>query len=151
MKKKLKKIEKELEADRMDYDKLLKKAMAYSKQVFDSLPDAELFIDGEEQLLETPEFSESQKFKDLIEAIEEKSRLLHFLDRCLEGEGVKIFIGSETKVRGMDSVGVVGAPYTKDGKVVGVLGIIGPMRMDYSRVVPIVDFTAKVLGDMLEV
>ena len=86
----------------------------------------------------------------MIAAIEEKRTMVHLLERCCEAQGVRIFIGADANVEGVDSVGVVGAPYLKDGRVVGALGVIGPMRMDYSKVVPIVDFTAQVLSDMLD-
>jgi len=144
------KIERELEADYADYDKLLKNAMLFSKQVFEGVPDADLMIDGQFQLLETPEFSESEKFRRLIRELEEKKRILHILERCQDGEGVRIFIGMDSDASDMDTVGLVGAPYRKNGKVIGTLGVIGPARMDYSHVVPIVDFTAKVLSDILE-
>lgn len=144
------KIGRELEKDRDDYDRLLKKAMLYSKQVMESVPAEELMIDGEVHLLDSPEFAEAKEFKKVVEALEEKQGILHLLERCREAEGVHIFIGSDAKMEGVDKLGVVAAPYFKDGKVVGTLGVIGSMRMDYSRVVPIVDFTAKILGDALE-
>lgn len=145
------KIEREMEKDRVDYDRLLKKAMLYSKQVMESVPGEDLVIEGEVHLLDAPEFAEAEKFKKVVEAIEEKRAILHILERCREAEGVRIFIGADAKMEGIDKLGLVAAPYFKDGKVVGTLGVIGPMRMDYSRIVPIVDFTAKILGDALEV
>lgn len=146
----LEKVRRELETERADYDRLLKKAMLFSKQVLAGVGQAELVVDGEEQLLEEPEFAEADTFRKLLEALEEKERMLHVLDRCREGEGVRIFVGADAEVRGVNGMSIVSAPYFKDGKAVGTLGVIGPMRMDYSNVVPIVDFTAKVLGDVLE-
>lgn len=146
----LTKIERELATERADYDRLLKKALLFSKEVLDTASGADVMIDGEVQLLGEPEFAEADKFKRLLEALEEKQKILQMLGRCREAEGVRIFIGADAGVDGIDALGVVGAPYLKDGRVVGTLGVIGPMRMDYSRVVPIVDFTAKVLGDALE-
>lgn len=146
----LAKIARELEAERADYDRLLKKAMLFSKQVIENIPQSDLIIDGEIQLLDSPEFAEAAKFRQVVEALEEKQGILHLLERCRDAEGVRIFIGSDATMENVDDLGVVAAPYLKDGKVVGTLGVIGPMRMDYSRVVPIVDFTAKILGDALE-
>ena len=146
----LQKIEKELTTERADYDKLLKKAMLFSKQVIGDIGGIDLVVDGEEQLLDAPEFAEVEKFKKLLEALNEKREILKLLENCRESDGVSIFIGSDTDVTGMGTIGIVGAPYLKDGKMIGTLGVIGPMRMDYGSVVPIVDFTAKVLSDALE-
>lgn len=146
----LAKAERELESEQADYDRLLKKAMSFSKQLLEAVSASDLMVDGEMQLLDSPEFAESDKFKRVVEALEEKRKVLRLLERCREGEGVRIFIGADAEIGGLDVVSIVSAPYSKDGKVVGTLGVIGPMRMDYSRVVPIVDFTAKVLGDALE-
>ena len=144
------KVRRELEAERADYDRLLRRAMLFSQQVLEGVPEADLVVDGESQLLAEPEFARTGTFKKLLEALEEKQKLLHLLERCGEGEGVRVFIGADAEMPGTGPMGVVSAPYFKDGKAVGTLGVIGPMRMDYSRVVPIVDFTAKVLGDVLE-
>lgn len=146
----LEKVRRELEAVHADYDRLLKKAMVFSKQVLDDVGKAKLVVEGKEQLLEEPEFAEAEKFRKLLGLIEEKERVLHVLDRCRDGEGVRIFIGADAETDGIGGVGIVSAPYLRDGKTVGTLGVIGPKRMDYSRIVPIVDFTAKVLGDALE-
>jgi heat-inducible transcriptional repressor len=124
--------------------------MLFSQQLFGGVAGEELVVDGEEQLLGMPEFSEAENFRKLLDALEEKTKLVRILERCREGEGVRIFIGADAEVQGFDSMALVSAPYFKDGNVIGTLGVIGPMRMDYSRVVPVVDFTAKVLGDALE-
>ncbi|MFH0799100.1 MAG: heat-inducible transcriptional repressor HrcA [Pseudomonadota bacterium] len=146
----IQKAGRELSDERADYDHLLKKAMLFSKQVLDGASGSELVVDGEAQLLDAPEFAEAEKFRKILDMLEEKQGILHILERCREGEGVRIFVGADAEMDGVDTIGLVGAPYFKDGKMVGALGVIGPMRMDYSRVVPIVDFTAKVLGDALE-
>ena len=144
------KVRRELESKRADYDRLLKKAMTLSKSVLDSWPGPQLVVEGEVQLLDAPEFADSRQFRRLLEALEEKRKILHLLERCREGKGVNIFIGADAEIQGVDAVGMVAAPYLRDGKVVGAVGVIGPMYMDYSHVVPIVDFTAKVLSDVLE-
>ena len=104
----------------------------------------------------TPEFSDAKSLRDLFEMLEEKKQLLHLLDRSSEAEGVSIFIGAESKKseeenlnHAIDSVSVVSSPFKKDGKVLGTIGVIGPTRMDYSRIVPIVDFTARFLEELL--
>lgn len=139
----------ELAAEHAEYDLLLKHAMSLSKEVLDGVPGAELMVDGELQLLGEPEFANASAFRRVIEAIEEKRAILHLLERSRESEGVRIFVGADAGHGNLESIGLVSAPYFKNGKVVGALGVIGPVRMDYSRVVPIVDFTAKVLSDVL--
>jgi len=146
----LEKARRELAATREDYDRLLVNAMSLSEELLAGIPGSDLFVDGEMQLLAEPEFAQAESFRKIVEALEEKKSMLSLLERCRDGQGVRIFIGSEAEIHGIDAVGIVGAPYLKDGRVVGAIGVIGPMRMDYSRVVPIVDFTAKVLSDALE-
>lgn len=144
------KIAREVESVEEDYDRLLARALLFSQEVFASVPNADLIVDGQSRLISAPEFSDGTRLRELMEILEEKKQLLHLLDRCGEVDGVKIFIGAEAGEAGaMESVSVVTAPYRKDGQVLGTIGVIGPTRMDYSRVVPIVDFTAKVLEDLL--
>ncbi|MFA4875682.1 MAG: HrcA family transcriptional regulator, partial [bacterium] len=145
----IEKAERELMAERADYDRLLMQAMSLTREVLGGVPGSELVIDGEFHLLDEPEFADADAFRRVIQAIEEKRSLLHLLDRCRESQGVRVFLGADAGLENMDSIGIVSAPYFKDGKVIGALGVFGPMRMDYSRVVPIVDFTAKVLSDVL--
>lgn len=152
------KIARELELIEKDYDNLLKHALLFSKELFNVVGDADLLFNGESHLLEKPEFSDVDKLKNLLRVLEEKKQILHLLDRSREAGGVRIFIGQESGIQlgdgpgineAIESVSVVAAPFRKGGRVLGTLGVIGPMRMDYSRVVPIVDFTAKMLEDLL--
>jgi len=146
----LEKARKELERERADYDELLKKAMSLSRELLGAIPPSEVMVEGEIQLLAEPEFAEADRFKKVLEAIEHKLAMVKLLERCRDAEGVRVFVGADADIEGMEYVGVVGAPYLKGGKVVGALGVIGPMRMDYSRVVPIVDFTSKIISDLLD-
>lgn len=146
----LSKVQRELSEERADYDRLLEKAMTLSKDLLGGIPSAELMVEGEVQLLSEPEFAEAEAFRKVLAAMEEKRSMMKLLERCREADGVRIFLGLDAQIEGVPSVSVVGAPYLKDGKVVGALGVIGPMRMDYSRVVPIVDFTSKILSDLLD-
>ena len=143
------KIKSELEQEYMEYDRLLKKAIVFSQNMMSEIPVSELMVDGESQLLDVPEFADTKQFKALLLELDEKKRIMHLLERCEDGDEVKVFIGADAGIDGLDFVGVVGAPYYRDGNVVGALGVIGPLRMDYSSVVPIVDFTARILSDVL--
>jgi heat-inducible transcriptional repressor len=107
-------------------------------------------ISGERNLLEVSELSQDMKrLRQLFELFERKTSLLHILDVSLRGQGVQIFIGGESGVNTPDDVTVVAAPYSVGGQVVGTVGVIGPTRMAYDRVVPIVDVTAKLLSSAL--
>jgi heat-inducible transcriptional repressor len=106
-------------------------------------------IAGETNLMGFAELSNVERLKRLFEAFNEKHDILRLLDSCLHADGIQIFIGQESGYRMLDDISVVTAPYTLDNRVVGVLGIIGPTRMAYERVIPIVDVTAKLLGSAL--
>jgi heat-inducible transcriptional repressor len=107
-------------------------------------------ISGERNLLSVQELSQDvTRLKQLFELFERKSSLIQILDLSLRGQGVQIFIGGESGVSAPDDVSVVTSPYKVDGEVVGTVGVIGPTRMAYDRVIPIVDITAKLLSSAL--
>ena len=95
------------------------------------------------------ELGDVEKLRNLFEVFNSKRDLLHLLDQSLSAEGVQIFIGEESGYQVLDECSVVTAPYSVEGEVVGVLGVIGPTRMAYDRVIPIVDATARLLGAAL--
>jgi heat-inducible transcriptional repressor len=109
----------------------------------------EYVIAGETNLMGLAELSSVDKLKRLFEAFTEKRDILHLLDQSLRAEGVQIFIGHESGYQILDDCSVITAPYSTAGGVAGVLGVIGPTRMAYERVIPIVDITAKLLGSAL--
>jgi heat-inducible transcriptional repressor len=107
-------------------------------------------ISGERNLLAAQDLSQGMgRLRQLFELFEHKTTLLQILDLSLRGQGVQVFIGGESGVSAPDEVSVVTAPYKVDGEVVGTVGVIGPSRMAYDRVVPIVDITAKLLSSAL--
>jgi heat-inducible transcriptional repressor len=107
-------------------------------------------ISGERNLFTVQDLSQDvTRLKQLLDLFERKSSLLQILDHSLRGQGVQIFIGGESGVAAPDEVAVVIKPYTVDGEVVGTVGVIGPTRMAYDRVIPIVDVTAKLLSSAL--
>jgi heat-inducible transcriptional repressor len=109
----------------------------------------EYVIAGETNLMGFAELSNVEKLRRLFEAFTQQRDILHLLDQSLKAEGVQIFIGQESGYTILDDCSIVTAPYTQDQEVVGVLGVIGPTRMAYERVIPIVDVTAKLLGSAL--
>jgi heat-inducible transcriptional repressor len=107
-------------------------------------------ISGERNLLSLQDLSQDMgRLRKLFEMFEHKTSLLQILDVSLRGQGVQIFIGGESGFRAPDEVSVVTSPYKVDGEVVGTVGVIGPTRMAYDRVIPIVDITAKLLSSAL--
>jgi len=107
-------------------------------------------ISGERNLLTVQDLSQDvTRLKQLLELFERKSSLLQILDHSLRGQGVQIFIGGESGVAAPDEVAVVTKPYSVNGEVVGTVGVIGPTRMAYDRVIPIVDVPAKLLSSAL--
>ena len=99
--------------------------------------------------MEYDELSDIEKLRSLFEAFGQKREFLRLLDRCICAQGVQIFIGQESGYKVLDDCSVITSPYTVDNEVMGVLAVVGPTRMSYDRVIPIVDLTAKLLGEAL--
>ena len=107
-------------------------------------------ISGERNLLDVEELSSNMKrLRDLFDLFEQRSSLIRLLDVSNRATGVKIYIGGESGIATLDECSVVAAPYVVDGQVLGSVGVIGPTRMAYERVIPIVDITAKLLSSAL--
>jgi heat-inducible transcriptional repressor len=111
--------------------------------------EPEYVIAGETNLMEFAELSNVDKLRRLFEAFTARRDILNLLDLSLKAEGVQIFIGQESGYQILDDCSLVTAPYALDNETVGVLGVIGPTRMAYERVIPIVDVTARLLGSAL--
>lgn len=109
----------------------------------------DLVLSGETNLMDFTELSDMERLRQLFEAFNYKRGLIHLLDQCLQADGIQIFIGEESGYRVLDSCSVVTSTYSVDDEVTGVLGVIGPTRMKYERVIPLVDATAKLLGSAL--
>jgi heat-inducible transcriptional repressor len=109
-----------------------------------------LVVTGEKNLLAAADLaSNMERLRKLFELFEQKTSLLHLLDVSQRAEGVQIYIGGESGLVPLDECSVITAPYELDGRVIGTLGVIGPTRMAYERVIPIVDVTAKLLSNAL--
>jgi heat-inducible transcriptional repressor len=144
-------ILRQLEETHEHLNQIMKDAIAVAQQLFAPNEDAiEYVIAGETNLMGLAELSNVEKLRRLFETFNEKRDFLHLLDQSLRAEGVQIFIGHESGYRTLDDCSVVMAPYVADDAVVGVLGVIGPTRMAYERIIPIVDMTAKLLGSALK-
>jgi heat-inducible transcriptional repressor len=110
-------------------------------------PDDEspqVVVSGENRLLDMS--ADTDTIRILFDAFSNKGNILHLLDRCLETHGIQLFIGEESGYELFEEVAVVTAPYEVQGQVAGVLGVVGPTRMAYQEVIPVVDVTARLLG-----
>lgn len=135
--------------DKQLYDKLLERALRLSQEVFDSPERAKVYIEGQLNILNQPEFSDMDKMKAIFGAFEEKSQLVNILDRCLEEGGLQILIGSENQIEEMRNCSLVTATYGAGESVRGALGVIGPTRMEYSSVIPLVEYAAYMVSQLL--
>ncbi len=144
-------ILRQLEEAHEHLNTVMRDAIDVAQRVFgpDAPDPVEYVIAGETNLMGVADLSNVEKLKRIFEAFNEKRQFLHLLDQSLHAEGVHIFIGQESGHRILDDCSVVTAPYSTDNSVVGVLGVIGPTRMAYERVIPIVDMTARLLGAAL--
>jgi heat-inducible transcriptional repressor len=143
----------QLKETREHLNEMMLDAIRLAQQVVD-VPAAgggrmEYVIAGETNLMSFAELSNVEKLRRLFEAFTQQRDILHLLDQSLRAEGVQIFIGQESGYTILDDCSIVTAPYSLDQEVVGVLGVIGPTRMAYERIIPIVDITAKLLGSAL--
>ncbi|MCI0530043.1 MAG: hypothetical protein L0Y56_21585, partial [Nitrospira sp.] len=139
--------------DKEQYSRLLLLALVLMNKAFQDAQGKpygeELFLEGATNILDLPEFSNVEKMKTLFKAFEEKYIMMKLLDSCFDNEGVQVFIGSENAFLGINDCSMVITNYKRGSQVLGVLGIIGPTRMEYSKVIPLVDYTAKWLSQVL--
>jgi heat-inducible transcriptional repressor len=132
-----------------DISALMQAAIATGSEAMRAPADG-VVISGGRNLLEVDELSnDMQRLRRLFDLFERKTQLLDILDVSERAEGVKIFIGGESQLLALDECSIVTAPYEVDGRVVGTVGVIGPTRMAYERVIPIVDVTAKLVSSAL--
>jgi heat-inducible transcriptional repressor len=141
-----------MQADQQHMNSLMTSAIAVAQELFNDGDGEEddFVMAGETNLMTFAELSSVEKLKELFEAFGRKRDILHLLDRCLAADGVQIFIGQESGYQAFDGVSLVTSTYQNDDEVLGVLGVIGPTRMAYDRVIPIVDVTARLLGHALK-
>jgi len=139
----------ELRQLRDDMGRLMQAAVEAGSEAMTDHSD-DMVIAGERNLLSVSDLSSNMSsLRQMFEMFEQKTGLMQLLDVSSKATGVQIFIGGESKLVPMDEMSVVTAPYEVNGKVVGTLGVIGPTRMAYERVIPIVDITAKLLSNAL--
>ena len=140
----------ELEQMKDNVSQLMQMAIEMAQKVFMSGESGDDYVlSGQTNLMNVAEMCDVEKLRKLFESFNQKRDILHLLEQSIHATGVQIFIGEESGYEVLDDCSIVTSPYEVDGQILGVLGIIGPTRMHYDRVIPIVDITAKMLGSAL--
>ncbi len=141
-------LKKEVDSLRSEIGKLMQTAVDASSEAMQA--QEEVVISGERNLLAVSDFSSDMgHLRRAFELFEQKTQLMRLLDVSSQAEGVRIYIGGESKVVPFEELSIVSAPYEVDGQIVGTLGVIGPTRMPYDRMIQIVDITSKLVSNAL--
>lgn len=140
----------DMNATRDEMNRMMTTVIDVAQQVFiDEDEGQDYVLAGQTNLMDINELSDLDKLRNLFDAFNRKRDILHLLDQALSASGVQIFIGEEAGYEAFDDYSIVTSTYGEDGEVLGVLGVIGPTRMPYERVIPIVGMTAKMLTSAL--
>ena len=143
-------ILKELKKMKENVNQFMQTAIEMAQQAFvgNDLKD-DYVLAGQTNLMDVAELCDVDRLKKLFNSFNQKRDILHLLEQSINAKGVQIFIGEEAGYDVLQNCSIVTSPYEADGQILGVLGVIGPTRMHYERVIPIVDITAKMLGSAL--
>jgi heat-inducible transcriptional repressor len=144
-------IVREMEEEKNRYEALLQHAISLGRTMV-TMEGGEggLIVEGAANMFSLPEFADIDKMRNLFRTFEEKSHLAELMDRCIEAQGVRIFIGAENPYHELRDLSLVTAPYGTREKVLGVIGVLGPTRMAYDRVIPLVGYSADYLSNLME-
>lgn len=142
------KIMQQMSKEKVECDHLISRAMKICREAL-CFPLNELFVSGLSEVLHLPDFADLKTIRHLSKAVEEKHNIIKLLDKISETEGVQIVIGSENEPDEMKKLSLVASPCREGGRPVGVVGIIGPTRMNYAKAIYIVDNTAKFISRMI--
>jgi len=138
-----------MKQERDDMQHIMNMAIQMTDSVVDEKSDDDFIMAGQTNLMDYAEMANMEKLRQLFDAFNAKRDVLHVLDQSIRAEGMQVFIGEESGYSAFESCSVITAPYKVSEQVVGVLGVIGPTRMAYDKVIPVVDVTAKLLGSLL--
>ena len=136
-----------MQNERVLYDRLHARALRLGLEVLAADAGGDLYVEEATRLLEQPEFLDIERMKALFRALEEKSKILRLLRVTLGSEGVRVLIGSESGVAEMNGCTLITSRYTSTGRAAGTVGVIGPTRMNYERIIPLVDYVARLLSE----
>jgi heat-inducible transcriptional repressor len=142
---------KDMQQTRRDVDSIMQTAIEVADATFSQTDENRdpYLVQGEANLVRYGETSDRNQLNQLLEVFDHKREMLGLLDRCIQADGVRVFIGREAGFKGLGDCSVITAPYSVQGQSVGVLGVIGPARINYNAVIPVVDMTARLLGEAL--
>jgi heat-inducible transcriptional repressor len=141
-------LEIDRERERLAHDPVLAQALGLAAAAVPAAgATGEILFDGQSNLV--AEAADLERARSLLRTLEEKDQIVKLLDRTLEAPGICVFIGAEAKLANLDDISVVAASYGGEDRPLGTIGVIGPSRMNYSRVIPLVDFTADVITEIL--
>jgi len=142
----------ELHHTRTQVDDLMKAAVDIADQALkpNSTQDEDFKLQGQTNLIRFNEQDHAKSLPQLFEMFESKRDMLGLLDRCIQAEDIQVFIGREAGLEGLGDFSIVTAPYVVNNEILGVLGVIGPTRMQYNKVISLVDVTARLLGTALD-
>jgi heat-inducible transcriptional repressor len=142
-------LQRKLSEERANYDAWIRNSLRLADLALDVEPTgAGLYVDGASNLLEVPEFTQPDRMRGVMRALEEKTILVELLGRVLDGDGVQVVIGEEDPSWDLDQCSLVASTYGSAGRVMGTVGIVGPTRMEYARAIAVVDTLARVLTRM---
>ena len=139
----------DLRSARSEMEQLLASSVELAEQAFAPGQD-DMLVSGQTRLMGLQDLSDLERLRSLFEAFAEKRELLQLLERTAKAPGMRVFIGEETGLAPLEGMSLVTAPYGREGQMLGVLGVIGPSRMAYERVIPVVEATASALGEALD-
>ena len=144
-------VRQELDKTQADMNTQMSQMIAMAGRVFDNDDEnsEEVIVAGQTNLMNFSELSDVDSLKDLFDAFAQQRDMYHVLERCISADGVQIFIGQESGYDLLGMCSLVTSSYEVNGEVLGILGVVGPTRMAYDRVVPVVDVTSKLLSAAL--
>ena len=134
--------------DQTRMNEILQTALDVATKTFDDEEEHDYVLSGERNLVNL--MSSSEEIQTILDALESKSTIVHLLDECIGSEGVRMYIGHESGYELLEEYSLVTSPYEVNGKIAGVLGVVGPTRMSYQQVIPLVDITARLLGSAMD-
>jgi heat-inducible transcriptional repressor len=143
-------ILREMQEAETRFNELYSKALSLARETFDVPGDREIFLEGTLNVLGSLEGTDISSMRDLLEFLQQRSDLLDLLDQISQTEGLTVTFGKEFYGPELGEWGIISSPYKVQGETVGVIGTLGPIHMDYSKLVPMVDYIARMLSQILE-
>src|ERR1700688_1363118 len=143
-------IEERQREDRARYDRFMRAALALGGALAERAGSSEVYVEGSAKVADQPEFADHNRLRELLHALEDRSALLDLLERSVAHSGLTVSIGSGNIDARLASISVVAASYQNGTMPLGSVAIVSPVRMDYARVIPLVDYTARTLSRLLE-